>query len=101
VKILHVSHADVYWKHIKNFRGHFIDLPDAMIVSVNEMNEIAQQDFESEDSVMPLPHMLDGTPIGGPISQFLSHLGIRPYHKTYEAMLILKKAHPAFSPSIF
>ena len=102
MKILHICSKETYQKHWMNSpQGHYLDLPNGQIVLIAEWGHTAQNNFESETDCLPLPHFLESTAIGEKVAGHLAHLGIKPEHKTFEAMLILKKTHAAFSPSQF
>jgi hypothetical protein len=98
---IHVADSATMLKHGKNFKtGHYLDLPDAKVISIGEIADVHEEPFVA-DGAIALPHMLDSQPIGSEAAQPLAHLGIKAEHKTFEALLALGKIHPAFKPSAF
>jgi hypothetical protein len=97
---IHICSAEVMKKHGKNFStGHFLDLPNGKVISIGEIADVHEEAFVGDGAVC-LPHMLSPEPLGG-IADSLAHLGIKPEHKTFEALLAVGKIHPAFRPSAF
>ena len=98
---IHICSTEVLKKHQPNFKtGHYLDLPDGKVISIGEIADVHEEAFAGDGAVC-LPHMLDSQPIGSEAAQALAHLGIKPEHKTFEALLALGKIHPAFRPSAF
>jgi hypothetical protein len=98
---IHICNTEVMKKHQSNFKnGHYLDLPNQKVISIGEIADIHETTFVA-DGAIALPHMLDSQPIGSEAAQALAHLGIKPEHKTFEALLALGQIHPAFRPSAF
>jgi hypothetical protein len=98
---IHICSTEVMKKHQPNFKtGHYLDLPDERVISIGEIADVHEEPFVA-DGAIALPHMLDIQPIGSEVAQALSHLGIKPEHKTFEVLLAVGKIHPSFRPSAF
>ncbi len=98
---IHICSIGVMKKHSPNFKtGHYLDLPNEKVISIGEIADVHETALVA-DGALSLPHMLDSQPIGPEAAQALAHLGIKPEHKTFEALLAVGKIHPAFRPSAF
>jgi hypothetical protein len=71
MKILHVSPLESYLKHQKNFTGHALEVENGMVIMVSTMNQFAQEMFEKEAGVLPLPFILSSEPVGPEIAKHL------------------------------
>jgi hypothetical protein len=101
MKILHLADSKTMLKHGNNFQtGHYLNLPDGKVISIGEIADVYEAAFVA-DGAIPLPHMLSPETIGPEVAASLAHLGIKAEHKTFDAMLQLRKIHPAFSPNSF
>jgi hypothetical protein len=97
---IHICTTEAMKKHSPNFKsGHYLDLPNGKVISIGEIADVHEEAFVG-DGAIALPHMLSPEPLGE-IADSLAHLGIKAEHKTFEALMILKKHHPAFNPSAF
>jgi hypothetical protein len=101
MKILHLSDAATMLKHGQNFKScHYLNLPNGKVISIGEIADVHEVAFIA-DGAIALPHMLSNESVGEDVAATLSHFGLKSDHKTFEAMMILKTVHPAFSPSQF
>jgi hypothetical protein len=72
-----------------------------MVVMVSTMNQFAQDVFEKEAGVLPLPFILSSEPVGPEIAKHLVKHGVIATHKTYEAAALIAKTHSQFAFSQF
>jgi hypothetical protein len=101
MKILHLSDTATMLKHGQNFKScHYLNLPNGKVISIGEIADVHEAGFIA-DGAIALPHLLNSEPIGEEVATALAHLGVKRDHKTFEAMMILRTVHPAFSPSQF
>ncbi|HXM01817.1 MAG TPA: hypothetical protein VN939_04390 [Chthoniobacterales bacterium] len=97
---IHICSQQTIHSHGKNFKtGHYLDLPNGKVISIGEIADVHEEALLT-DGAIALPHMLSPEPLGE-IADALAHLGVRAEHKTFEALMILKRQHPAFNPSAF
>jgi len=101
MKILHLADSKTILKHVNNFKSsHYLNLPNGKVISIGEIADVHEADL-LVDGAIALPHMLSSETIGPEVAASLAHLGITAEHKTFDAMLALKKMHAAFSPNSF
>jgi hypothetical protein len=99
-KGIHIMSTATMDKHKLSFATcQYLSLPNDKVIAIGELPE-ANQSALVADGAIALPHMLSPEPLGE-IADSLAHLGIKAEHKTFEALMILKKHHPAFNPSAF
>jgi hypothetical protein len=98
---IHITDAPTMLKHGKNFKtGHYLDLLNGKVISIGEIADVHEAALIA-DGAISLPHFLDSSAVGPTAAAALSHLGIKPEHKTFDVLMVVGRIHPAFKPSAF
>jgi hypothetical protein len=98
---IHIVDSAKILKHGRSFKsGHYLDLPNGKVISIGDIADVHETAFVA-DGAISLPHMMDSSAIGAEAAAALSHLGIKPEHKTFDVLMVVGRIHPAFRPSSF